>query len=127
MSAFAGAMMNQIYEIQVAANINGVWSQYGDTCTITYGTVSATKVAHEMNDLEVTTYPNPSSSHFNIQFNQTIEKADLSVYDISGKLIQNLNLNGVQNLEFGNDLNSGVYLVKITSDKFVKTFRLVKN
>ncbi|MEZ4795994.1 MAG: spondin domain-containing protein [Flavobacteriaceae bacterium] len=67
----------------------------------------------------ITLSPNPTSSSISIQ-NKTSEPIDnLKFYDVIGKLVKSVNVNSTHtktqlNLE---DLNSGIYLVKVTSTK----------
>ncbi|MFY8188326.1 MAG: T9SS type A sorting domain-containing protein [Flavobacterium sp.] len=127
MTAFAGAVMNQTYQIQVAVNINGVWSEYGSTCSLMFGTGDVSKISQEATSWEMSVFPNPSSSGFQINFNKTVSNGTLSIYDLSGKLIQNIAMNEVQSVAFGNDFLTGIYLAKFTSNDFSKTIKIVKN
>jgi hypothetical protein len=66
-------------------------------------------------------YPNPSSTNFTI----TNTTGVLVIYDINGKLIEKLKLNGAQAL-FGDALEKGVYFVQISSSKQSITRKIVK-
>mgnify|MGYP005840564749 CR=1 FL=1 len=127
MSAFAGAMMNQMYQMQVAAQVSGVWSEYGEPCALTYGTVDTSKVAQIQEEPKFSVFPNPSSTNFQLQFNQNIEQGTVEIFDLSGKMLQSVKMNQVQNLEFGNDLKTGIYLAKVQVDQTIKTIKLIKN
>jgi len=127
MSAFEGSMMDQIYQIQVAVMIDGIWSEYGEACALSFGTVDTSKIALTQESIEFSVFPNPSSSNFELQFNQNIESGSVQIFDLSGKMIQSVELNQVQNFEFGNDLNAGIYLARLQVNETSKTFKLVKN
>jgi subtilisin-like proprotein convertase family protein len=75
-------------------------------------------------------YPNPNNGDFNIQFNSTSAEAiTLSVYDIRGRQIflNTYTNNGFfnQNIQL-NNLQSGVYLVKVKDGKNEITKKFIK-
>jgi|GEM_PF-860183 len=60
-------------------------------------------------------YPNPAKDILNIKLNN-ISKANLSIYDIQGKLILEHSITETQNLEIKvSDLQSGLYFVKLNT------------
>ena len=127
MSAFAGAMMNQMYQIQVSFYVNGAWSAYGDVCSITVGMVDNNRISQVQNEVNFKVYPNPSTNYFHLEFNQNVESGMIAIFDLSGKMIQTIELNQVQNIEFGNDFKTGIYLVKVQVDETIQNIKLVKN
>lgn len=73
---------------------------------------------------DVLFYPNPFTHAINL--NSAIKS--IQVYNLAGSLIQTIipkNENG-QTIEFGTDLKSGIYLVKVTESNFVKSYKIVK-
>lgn len=76
-------------------------------------------------------YPNPFNLNSTVRLNLNKESnVTINVFDITGKLITNLIsnvlVNGVQEFELNTIENSGIYFVKVTIDKTVKTIRLIK-
>lgn len=75
-------------------------------------------------------YPNPSNGHFNVSFKSELEqKCLISIYDISGRLMMERNIETVQ----GNNLiemnvptlSSGVYLMRLSGTEGInKQLRL---
>jgi hypothetical protein len=70
------------------------------------------------NDLSFTVFPNPVSSNSMINFNEDLDNASLTLFDISGKEIRRQVFSGKQlTFEKGN-LSAGIYFIKIsTNDK----------
>jgi len=61
-------------------------------------------------------YPNPASDILNIKLNN-ITNADLSIYDIQGKLVLKQSVSEEQNLELNvSELQSGLYFVKLNTN-----------
>ncbi|WP_299112329.1 T9SS type A sorting domain-containing protein [uncultured Winogradskyella sp.] len=79
----------------------------------------------ELNHLNL--YPNPSSSVLNIQTQGSISNGTLEVFNILGKrtLSQFIIFNEVAQIDVSN-WNSGVYLIKISSENGEETKRFVK-
>jgi hypothetical protein len=77
-----------------------------------------------------TLYPNPNNGDFNVQFNSTsLENIELSVYDVRGRQIywNSYANNGFfnENIQL-NNLQSGVYLVKVKDGKNEITKKIIK-
>ena len=70
-------------------------------------------------------YPNPTKGRLTIGMSGVIA-ADITVYDISGKLVQKLNASGSETTLDLSDAANGIYFVKITSDDEVVTRQVVK-
>ena len=79
--------------------------------------------------LVVTAYPNPYSESFSLGLTtSSIEKVGLSVYDMTGRLIEQREVGAteVAELQVGNNYPSGVYNVIVTQGNEVKTLRVIK-
>jgi hypothetical protein len=130
MSAFEGAMMNDTYEIQVAVQFNGVWSDYGPSCSLTVGedNVSITREVSEelINNFEIKAYPNPFSSEINLQLSAIETNSLVTVFDMTGKQIQQINTQSNEISIQGSDWAPGVYLVQILQGGEMKNIRVVK-
>ncbi|WP_412561692.1 T9SS type A sorting domain-containing protein [Winogradskyella sp. MIT101101] len=80
----------------------------------------------EFETSEVNVYPNPTASKWRIKSNsQTINS--IEVFDILGKQVMQLEPNTTEVMVDASELNVGVYLAKISSEKGTKTIKLVKN
>ena len=72
-------------------------------------------------------YPNPSSSVINLSSSTTqIQSAQLT--DINGRIVKNVSLNGVSEAQINvSDLNTGMYFLKVQSDRGTGTAKVMKN
>lgn len=73
-------------------------------------------------------YPNPTNSILSITFKNEIPKGTLEVYDMLGKkaLSQTLDSNKLTSIDISN-LNSGLYLIKVSYDGKSETKQFLKN
>uniref|UniRef100_UPI0040491557 T9SS type A sorting domain-containing protein n=2 Tax=Flavobacterium sp. TaxID=239 RepID=UPI0040491557 len=126
-SAFAGAMANQTYPIQVATKIGENWSEYGPVCNLTVGNVTSKEILEEtINYFDIKAYPSPFTSHFSLLLSHQELKSDVTVYDMMGKQIQKLStLENEVSFETS-DWAAGVYLIQIMQGQEVKSIRMVK-
>ena len=85
-------------------------------------------IINSMNDVtEVITnvYPNPFSQFTIVQSSENIQSVQL--YDLSGSLIRNIQVNGSNNLQIATvDISAGIYFLKIVSGSSIITKRIVK-
>jgi len=86
----------------------------------TVGTVDERYIQQNLN-----IYPNPSEQQFTVQLPQ--DKAfDLHIVDITGRMVMTKNdISGDQTFN-GSSFNTGIYLVRATSEKMILTGRLMK-
>lgn len=86
----------------------------------------------KINAWQVLVYPNPITSHFNIQFYLPKEdNIDLNLYDLQGKLILEKNLGKIGAEEFQVTINlenisSGTYICRIIGEQFSLTKKIIK-
>ncbi|UTW65688.1 S8 family serine peptidase [bacterium SCSIO 12643] len=94
---------------------------YGLTVTEQNGCI-ATDSIHvwivSVNDLDpaaqIKIYPNPNQGSFQINWgNYSAESTQISIYDISGRLVHHQNINTNQTPYIKTDLSSGVYFIRI--------------
>jgi hypothetical protein len=74
-------------------------------------------------------YPNPTNGFLNIRINNYVGKATIQIVDINGRLVSE-NKNEDFNIEKSlnlNNLQSGMYVLKVTSDSMNFTQKIVKN
>ncbi|WP_282135464.1 MopE-related protein [Seonamhaeicola maritimus] len=75
-------------------------------------------------------WPNPSKHNFNIRLNSgklKNDKALIYVYDITGKLVHKNNFKVDEIYMFGNQLESGLYIIKLELENYQEIIRLVKS
>jgi hypothetical protein len=82
--------------------------------------IAETEMQVAADDIKI--YPNPASDKLFIKYDAEIFKdATLALYDLSGRLI--FKQNSTKELSTAN-LENGAYMVKFSSDNFVRTFKI---
>jgi hypothetical protein len=78
--------------------------------------------------LSVIAYPNPSSSVFNLEFSTSFsgKSNSIQVYNMTGQLIDQRQVQQSENVELGSEYASGIYNVVVTQGEQVKILRLIK-
>jgi hypothetical protein len=70
-------------------------------------------------------YPNPSKGDWNIRTTETIKS--IQVYNITGRLVREVNVNASEAIINTDGLSSGVYLAKVSNEfDQTKTIKLIK-
>lgn len=93
-------------------------------CEVTESFVVDTQLGISNSTLSFSIYPNPATTEVTIVSNQI--GAELEIYGIDGKLVmEKTTLQSNNQVVKLNDLNTGVYFVKITNNSIQKTVRLV--
>lgn len=67
-------------------------------------------------------FPNPVANFLHLAYT---ENADLKIYNLNGEILKSQSINSNPMIDV-HDLNSGIYLLKITSAKEILTLRFVK-
>ncbi|WP_322550017.1 T9SS type A sorting domain-containing protein [Flavobacterium psychraquaticum] len=88
------------------------------------GTVLSTQ-SFESNGLSI--YPNPINNMFTIQNENNIGINSVTIVDINGRTVKNIDVSTIENEINISDLNSGVYFLNITNDKGLATKKIIKN
>ena len=70
--------------------------------------------------------PNPASSMLNVYLPKGFENARLSIFDVLGKEIYRVEVNALHSTINISKWNSGVYLVRISTETDTQTKRFVK-
>jgi type IX secretion system substrate protein len=92
---------------------------------------SGTGVESLENSLSMNIYPNPASEVVNIKFSaEEITMASLSVYDITGRMVKEMNLEnlafGINNIELDvTTIQTGTYIVTLNLNSKVYTHKLM--
>lgn len=117
---------NQSYTATVNGNYAVEITQ--DGCTSLSECISITTVG--VNDFEYETninvYPNPSSGIFNIEFDNVIDDAVLTIMDINGRLISNTQIQNAMKASVEINEAPGIYLLTIQTEEWQKTIQLIK-
>lgn len=78
-------------------------------------------------DKKVHLYPNPNDGDFKLVFNEKIsEEIEVNIFDVFGKLVFSLNSKETEINFKLNNLNSGVYFVKVTSSEINESIKFIK-
>ena len=77
---------------------------------------------------DVVSWPNPSNNLFNLKMitPNSIDKVNIKAFDINGRLIHSNIINGNEDYQFGDQLSSGVYFVRLSQANIVKVIKVIK-
>jgi hypothetical protein len=122
---------NSAYPYVVGPTFYGVYANAKVT-SVPSGTTPYTSTVginkNEFEKLKVTVFPNPASDLIAIQFNDLIKyDFDIALYNINGKRIKQSKINKGQTIAYFDieTVYAGIYLVKISNENNVKTFKVV--
>jgi len=137
----AGLVVGQ-YNVTVRAKRGGTWGSFGSACPIGISSLArdgeADDVAldqdgivitnFEIAGLEMTAMPNPFSGETNMVISSTDnEDVQISIYDMTGRIVQELKVVTNQKFAVGTELENGVYFVNAINQAGSKSvFRIVK-
>jgi PKD repeat protein len=79
-----------------------------------------------MDITEMNVFPNPTNGEVNVSIPEGVT-VNVSIFDAQGKLVaeqMNVSNNGKLNIS---NVTPGVYMVRLTAENAVQTFRVVKN
>lgn len=88
------------------------------------GLTLSTQDVNAQNEFEIS--PNPATSKLNIKLAQTLENANVTVYNVLGKKVYAKTLSAMTSSIDVSKWNTGVYLVRISADNQTITKRFVK-
>jgi uncharacterized delta-60 repeat protein len=79
-----------------------------------------------VNKFNVLVYPNPATDKFSIEFSRNYNKVDLSITDITGKVIYTTVATETQKIEVNTtDFAEGIYLVRVQTNDFTETKKVI--
>ena len=102
---------------------------FGELSDIVSINVSTNTSVNLIDGTEVSVYPNPSNGIFNVkmnQMNQDIKNVDVTIFNSIGETILTETLSKTVNLIDISETSSGIYLMKISFNKEVKTVSIIK-
>jgi hypothetical protein len=81
----------------------------------------------ESGQFRVNAWPNPATRNFNMQV-QSLSKESIDIYvsDVTGRLISKLKATNEQSISFGDDLQPGLYFIKVRQGDYIKTIKVIK-
>ncbi len=79
----------------------------------------------ELDRNQFSIYPNPVRDIINIQLNKDLQINDISIFDMGGKRVFSSKLN--ETAYDLNQLNSGIYILNLTTNKGKASYKLIKN
>jgi hypothetical protein len=72
-------------------------------------------------------YPNPVKDVLNIANTGNVVMNDAKITDVNGRVVKAMNFNGVSDTQINiNELNAGIYFLKINTEQGVGTTKIVK-
>lgn len=71
-------------------------------------------------------YPNPVTTHINISFPKSADKAVFALYNILGEKLLEKNIDALRNRIDVSHLASGMYIASITSNNKTTTYKIIK-
>jgi len=114
----------KFYASAIAAD--GTGGTGGDQVVTTSTSVGSLSIK-EANRLDFSMYPNPSSEEMvTIQLPTGTLKADVSLYDISGRLIKTQKITNNNNKVSVQNLSNGIYMFKVAADGKLGAQQFVK-
>ncbi len=72
-------------------------------------------------------YPNPTTSNVTIAANLDVDSFNLSVTDLTGKILMTKSLNGIENTVDISNLSSGAYFFELSSNTKKEVVKILKN
>jgi hypothetical protein len=100
-------------------------SLVGTTPGVT-GRVEQVEVAKPLS-LGVSVYPNPTTSSFKVKVKAvSAEKLHIKLMDMAGRMLKIYQIMPGEDLNFGNELKAGVYMIEVTQGNLKSVERLMK-
>ncbi|WP_323787961.1 T9SS type A sorting domain-containing protein [Psychroserpens sp.] len=122
-------VLGSVVEMRIFSNTSVSWlGQSGartmDLNDITASTTLSTTEVLSNNEFSIS--PNPATSRLNVYLPQNSINATIAVYDVLGKRVYSNQLDALTSTIDVSKWNTGVYLVRISTDNSTQTKRFVK-
>jgi hypothetical protein len=103
---------------------------FADNCSSAREMTKAVVKEVVSEEFKAIAYPNPSASVFQIEVStpSSVKKKqfNVQVYDMTGRFIEQRQVQQFENIEIGNEYPSGIYSIIVTQGEQVKTLRVIK-
>jgi hypothetical protein len=102
------------------------------TNTLTQGFQQSKLTVTAINDIqvqgvEIKVYPNPTSNYVTVHFNKNIEKPAYLLFDLSGRIIEQKNIESTDTKIDMSGYSGGSYILKLrTAEQPLQTFKIIK-
>lgn len=118
----AGNPLPSVSELQAASDVVQL---FFDSC-FNFSAISGIENQHKITGVKIS--PNPFKTICTIHLKESnLKTAEISLYSLTGKLISQLKYNKVPDvIHLGEDLNAGVYLLKIREGNRIFSQRIIK-
>ena len=117
---FDDTVSESLYEYYVTA----IDRSYNESSQSNIAAVNTLSINSDLDNLKLKIYPNPTSSELNIQLDENIINGELSIYDVTGRLIQMQKIENSLTKLFLQCPN-GLYFVKINSKEKTIVKRII--
>ncbi len=112
------------------ATVNGSYAveltQNGCVDTTSCITISSVGIVENSFGSEFTVYPNPTNGNFSIDLGTVYENTQITITDISGRLVVSKNMTASQVLNLTIEEAAGIYFVTVEADNKKAVIHLVK-
>jgi len=129
-----GTITNSTLPSMVSATFNSM--QYEFSLTIRNNNelvlgvtnVTLSTNSNELKVSQILVFPNPASNEITLRNNSSFELISAEIIDIKGRILSNINLQDIQTdrILFLNNIEKGIYLLKIKSNKNSITKKIIK-
>lgn len=102
-----------------------VFGYNGTQGTFKVGAYDASLSTPQFENGKLSIYPNPVKDVLNISHSKNIDSVE--IFNILGQKVLAKSINNTQDVVSMQELTSGTYLVKVTSENEVKTIKVIKN
>jgi hypothetical protein len=90
------------------------------------GQTATTGITENSFASSINLFPNPADNHLTIDLGSNNKKAEVTITDITGKIIYTTTANETNKIELNTgEFAEGMYIVKIQSGKFISTKKLI--
>jgi hypothetical protein len=112
--------------IRVRATANGIQGVFGLSCNVFTPAPADEDFSQNLSsNEEMTAFPNPFANQFTLKLVNNSETS-IQIFDINGRLISNQMVNDSYDVELGQNLTAGVYLVRVEQNSETQTFKMIK-
>ncbi len=116
-----------VYYFGILNNSPSVTAAETQALLIDNFTVSQTLANDQFLDSKFSTYPNPAKNVINVSNTMDAMITAIEFTDVNGRIVKNVKFDGVSETQISvSELSSGIYMMKIVSDKGIITKKVIK-